>query len=285
MTGHGQATVQNDQVRVLAEIRSVNNRFLKTNIHTDLDAAHQAKLEALIKKHISRGSVSLRVKIQILDSSSEYKLNEPLLRSYWLQLSEIAGSSQSVNIESLLSLPGIVDNNVDESHNEIVWPAAEQATTEAINKFNEMRKTEGQVMHKDMIANVELIAQRLEKVKQFAPQVIDGYAKRLTERINSLLKSNDISIDPSAVIKEVGVFADKVDISEEVVRLGSHVEQFEQIAGAEVGDGKKLDFLVQEMLRETNTIGSKANNVEIASQVIEIKTAIERIREMVQNVE
>lgn len=136
-----------------------------------------------------------------------------------------------------------------------------------------------------MIANVELIAQRLEKVKQVAPQVIDGYAKRLTERINSLLKSNDISIDPSAVIKEVGVFADKVDISEEVVRLGSHVEQFEQIAGAEVGDGKKLDFLVQEMLRETNTIGSKANNVEIASQVIEIKTAIERIREMVQNVE
>ena len=285
MTGHGQATVQNDQVRVLAEIKSVNNRFLKTNIHTDLDAAHQAKLESLIKKHVSRGSVSLRVKIQMLDVSSEYKLNEPLLRSYWLQLSEIAGSSQSVNVESLLTLPGIIDNDIDESHNEIVWPAAEQAATEAIAKLNEMRTIEGQVMHDDMLANIKLMGERLEKVQEFAPQVIEGYAKRMTERINHLLKKNDVTIDSSAIIKEVGVFAEKVDISEEVVRLGSHLEQFEQIAGAKVGDGKKLDFLVQEMLRETNTIGSKANNVDIANQVIEIKTAIERVREMVQNVE
>jgi len=285
MTGHGQASVQNDQVRVVAEVKTVNNRFLKTSINCDLDAAHQSKLEALIKKHVGRGSVNLRVKTEMLDSGNVHKLNEAVLRSYWLQLSEVAGSSQSINIESLLLLPGVIDTNIDESLNETVWPVAEQATNQALEKLNQMRAVEGEVMHGDMLANSELIGQRLESVKQFAPQVIESYSKRMTERINGLLESHDVTIDPTAIIKEVGVFAEKVDISEETVRLGSHVEQFQKIVNGENSDGKKLDFLVQEMLRETNTIGSKANNVDIANHVVEIKTAIERIREMVQNVE
>ena len=285
MTGHGQASVQNDQVRVVAETKSVNNRFLKTNVHCDLDADHQAKLEILVKQKIKRGSVNLRVKTQFLDSSNECKLNEAVVRAYWLQLSEIAGGSQSVNLESVLHLPGVVDTSIDDSMNEVVWPVAEQAVQQALEKLNQMRTVEGEVMKKDMLANADLIAERLGVVEQLAPRVIEGYSKRMTDRINNLLQSHDVSIEPSAIIKEVGVFAEKVDISEETVRLGSHVEQFKQIANANQSDGKKLDFLVQEMLRETNTIGSKANDVEIANNVVEIKTAIERIREMVQNVE
>lgn len=285
MTGHGQASVENDQVRVVAEMKSVNNRFLKTSIHCDLDADHQAKLEMLVKQKIKRGSVNLRVKTQFLDSSSECRLNESAIRAYWLQLSEIAGGSQSVNVESVLHLPGVVDNNIDDSMNEVVWPVAQQAVLEAIEKLNQMRTVEGGVMQKDMLANADLIAERLVVVEQLAPRVIEGYSKRMTDRINSLLQTHDVSIEPTAIIKEVGVFAEKVDISEETVRLGSHVEQFKQIANAKQSDGKKLDFLVQEMLRETNTIGSKANDVQIANNVVEIKTAIERIREMVQNVE
>ena len=285
MTGHGQASVQNDQVRVVAEMKTVNNRFLKTNINCDLDADHQAKLEILVKQKIKRGSVNLRVKTQFLDSSNECKLNESAVRAYWLQLSEIAGGSQSVNVESVLHLPGVVDNSIDDSMNEVVWPVAEQAVLEAIEKLNQMRTVEGEVMKKDMLANADLIAERLGVVEQLAPRVIQGYSKRMTDRINSLLQTHDVSIEPTAIIKEVGVFAEKVDISEETVRLGSHVEQFKQIANAKQSDGKKLDFLVQEMLRETNTIGSKANDVEIANNVVEIKTAIERIREMVQNVQ
>ncbi len=285
MTGHGQASTQNDQVRVVAEVRTVNNRFLKTSINCDLDAAHQSKLESLIKKHVRRGSVNLRVKTQILESGGEHKLNEAALRSYWLQLSEVAGNSQSINIESLLLLPGVVETNIDETLTETVWPLAKQAAIEALESLNQMRKIEGEVMQKDMLANSDLILQHLDSVKQYAPQVIESYSRRMTDRINSLLESHDVTIDPTAIIKEVGVFAEKVDISEETVRLGSHVEQFQKIVNAENSDGKKLDFLVQEMLRETNTIGSKANNVEIAKQVVEIKSAIERIREMVQNVE
>ena len=184
-----------------------------------------------------------------------------------------------------MHLPGVVDNSIDDSMNEAVWPVAEQAVVEALDKLNQMRTVEGEVMKKDMLANADLIAERLGLVEQLAPRVIEGYSKRMTDRINNLLQTHDVSIEPTAIIKEVGVFAEKVDISEETVRLGSHVEQFKQIANAKQSNGKKLDFLVQEMLRETNTIGSKANDVEIANNVVEIKTAIERIREMVQNVE
>ena len=285
MTGHGQASVQNDQVRVVAEIKAVNNRFLKTNIHCDLDASHQAKLESLVKAHVNRGSVSLRLKTQMLSSGNVYRLNEPVLRAYWLQLSEIAGSSQSVNVESLLQLPGVVDENIDDEMNATVWPLAEQATSEALQSLNEMRSLEGDVMHKDLQVNLGTIVQQLESIKALAPRVIDSYSKRMTERINKLLEDYEVSIQATDVVKEIGVFAEKCDISEETVRLGSHLEQFEAILNSSESNGKKLDFLVQEMLRETNTIGSKANDFEIANHVVEIKTAIERIREMVQNVE
>jgi uncharacterized protein (TIGR00255 family) len=285
MTGHGQASVQDDQVRVVAEVTTVNNRFLKTNINCDLDAAHQAKLETLVKKYVNRGSVNLRLKTQFLGSDEQFKLNDSVLRSYWLQLSEIAGSSQSVNVESLLVLPGVIAENVRADLNEIVWPAAKQATVEALSKLNEMRAIEGSVMQKDMLSNCGLIAEQLESIKKLAPRVIENYAKRMTERINSLLKSHDVEIQATDIVKEVGVFAEKCDISEETVRLGSHIEQFNQFINSSQSNGKKLDFLIQEMLRETNTIGSKANDVEVANHVVEIKTCIERIREMVQNVE
>ncbi len=283
MTGHGQATVQDDQVHVVAELRTVNNRFLKTNVNCDLDAAHQSKLENLVKQHINRGSVNLRIKTQMLGSSEQYKLNEPALRAYWLQLSEIAEGS--VNIESLLSLPGLVTENVHEGMNEIAWPAVEKATLEALASLNQMRSVEGAMMEKDMLSNLSTMSEQLEQIKSGAPQVIEKYARKMTDRINQLLKSHDVTVDASDVIKEVGVFAEKCDISEETVRLGSHIEQFSKVLKDDESNGKKLDFLVQEMLRETNTIGSKANNFDIANHVVEIKTAIERIREMVQNVE
>ena len=285
MTGHGQASAQNDQVRVVAEIRTVNNRFLKTTINSDLDANHQAKLESLVKDSVSRGSVNLRLKTQFLGANQTSRLNEEVLRSYWLQLSEIAGSSQSVNVESLLHLPDVVQDNMNDELYQMVWPIAEKAATEALKRLNQMRAEEGDVMQKDMQNNCSQIASELEAIKKLAPRVVESFSKRITDRINKLLEAHDVSVDATDVIKEVGVFAEKCDISEETVRLGSHIEQFNRIIGSDASNGKKLEFLVQEMLRETNTIGSKANDVEIANRVVEIKTSIERIREMVQNVE
>ena len=284
MTGHGQALDQNSQVRVLAEVRSVNNRFLKTHINCDFDVNRQSQLENLVKQHVSRGNVNLKVRAQKLQQSQHYKLNEPVLRAYWLQLSEIAGSSQSVNLESILQLPGVIEENIAEDSDE-VWEAVQQAVSESLAKLTEMRSLEGAAMEKDMRQNCSDVSEHLQRIRELAPGVIENYSQKITDRINGLLAKHDITGQPTDIIKEVGIFAERVDISEEIVRLDSHLEQFRKVLDGEQSNGRKLDFLVQEMLRESNTIGSKANDAEIATRVVAIKTAIERIREMVQNVE
>lgn len=284
MTGHGQALVQSPAVRVLVEVRSVNNRFLKTHIHCDLDVNRQAQLEVLLKQHLSRGSVNLKIKSEHLQQQEHYRINEAVVRAYWLQLSEIAGNSQRVNIESILPLPGVVRENIADDDAEL-WPVVEQAVTEALHKLSEMRQLEGAVMKADMLQNCDEIQRQLDSIRTLAPAVVDNFAQRMADRITSLLQKYDITTQPADIIREVGIFAERADVSEEIVRLGSHLQQFRQVSEAAESNGRKLDFLVQEMLRETNTIGSKASNSGIAACVISIKTGIERIREMVQNVE
>jgi len=285
MTGHGEALVQDETTSVQVEVRTVNNRFLKLNVNSDLDAGIQSQVEGLVKKHVGRGSVSVRIKSRLTGEAEPYQLNESLLRSYWLQLSEIAGSSQTVNLESLLTLPGVVEEASSSDQREKMWPIVETTVTKALANLNEMRAREGEAMKQDMLSNCEIITKQLGFIREQAPAVIENYAKKMTDRINNLLKKYDISIEATDVVREVGVFAERCDISEETVRLDSHIDQFNEIIQLPDSNGRKLDFLVQEMLRETNTIGSKANDAKIATLVVEIKTAIERIREMVQNVE
>jgi uncharacterized protein (TIGR00255 family) len=284
MTGHGQATIERDQIRVVVEARSVNNRFLKTSVTSDLGATIDGQVESIVKQRVHRGSVNLRIKTTFLDASNRYRLNEVAIRQYWLQLTEIAQSSQSVNVESVLQLPGVIDETGTTELDDGSWTVIQQAVESAVDRMIEMRAFEGQAMKSDMLANVETIATELDGVRQLAPQVVAQYSDRLTERINKLLSTYDVSITPADVVKEVGVFADRCDVSEETVRLTTHLDQFRAVI-EQPRPGKKLDFLVQEMLRETNTIGSKANDADIARHVVEIKTSIERIREMVQNIE
>jgi len=283
MTGHGQARVSNDDVQVAVEIRTVNNRHLKLNVHSELDVETQAKAEALVRDRIHRGSVTLRISIKS-SGSSQYELNDELVRAYWLQLSEIAGSSQNVNVESVLTLPGAVVEKTGADPADL-WPSIEAAVNQALDGLTAMRSQEGAAMQKDMLGNIDQIETRLKSVREQSPRIVEAYAKRLTDRIKVLMEKNSIDGDQTDVIREVGIFAEKVDLAEETVRLQNHLNHFRETVSSSPRSGRKLDFLVQEILRETNTIGSKANDSEIATQVVEIKTAIERIREMVQNVE
>ena len=283
MTGHGQASVEQDQFRVAIEIRTVNNRFLKTSINTDLGTELESRVEQQLKSTLRRGSVSVRIKTENLQSGQRARLNSEVIQSYWTQLSEIAGGSQSINVESLLTLPGVIEDT-DTTDQEKLWPVVKKTLEEALQSLVEMRGTEGEAMKVDMLSNIGTIETELASIEKLAPTVSEAYSKRLTDRINKLLEKFEVTVTASDVIKEVGVFADRTDVSEETVRLATHLEQFRLVI-QEPTPGKKLDFLVQEMLRETNTIGSKANNSDIAKHVVEIKTAIERIREMVQNVE
>ena len=164
------------------------------------------------------------------------------------------------------------------------WPVIEAALQQALEALASMRAGEGEAMAADMGENCRLIAAELDSITERAPLVVESYRARLTERLNKLLGEYDIQTQPADVIREVGMFGERSDISEEIVRLRSHLEQFDAVMKLEESSGRKLEFLTQEMFRETITIGSKANDAEIARHVIEIKAAIERIREMIQNV-
>jgi uncharacterized protein (TIGR00255 family) len=183
-------------------------------------------------------------------------------------------------------LPGVVDDNALEpvdAHRD--WPLVRRTLEEAVEHLGQMRAKEGQAMAADLSDNCGTISGELDAVERRAPLVVEGYRARLKDRVGKLLADYEISLDPSDLIREVSIFAERSDISEEIVRLRSHVEQFVTTLDLPTSSGRKLEFLTQEMVREANTIGSKANDVEIARHVIEIKAATERIREMIQNVE
>jgi len=290
MTGHGEAQRQQDGVAIAVEVRTVNNRYLKVSFRTSEGyGVLESNIESVVRRHVRRGSVQVNVRIDREPTPDDFKLNEVVLAGYQQQLEalrEKSGGADPIRPESLLMLPGVV--NEAARHNvsaETDWPLVEQTLTEALENLSHMRAEEGAAMATDLHANCEVIATELDKIEERAPLVVDAYRKRLTERLNKLLEEYEISIQAADIVREVGIFADRGDISEETVRLRSHLSQFDTVAAAKESNGRKLEFLIQEILRETNTIGSKANDAEIARFVVEIKTAIERMREMIQNVE
>ena len=185
-----------------------------------------------------------------------------------------------------MPLPGVVDDASGEAVDATAdWPVIQRTVQAALENLGRMRGEEGRAMAVDLAANCRAAAASLDQIERRAPVVIEEYRNRLFERLKRTLAELDVALEPADVIKEVSLFADRSDISEEIVRLRSHLEQFQATMELPESSGRKLDFLTQEMFREANTIGSKANDVEIARHVIEIKTAIERIREMIQNIE
>ncbi len=285
MTGHGSAVARDDQVQVLAEVRSVNNRFLKVGVSSDLDAAHQSRLESMVRGRIRRGSVNVKIQTQFLAADSQYRINVPQVQAYQHQLAS-ADKLGAIDLNALLLLPGVVVESMENNQLESAWPAIESAMRQALDRLVEMRTEEGQALLHDLLGNCDLLSRHAERIAALSPRVVEGYAKRVTERINRLLEEHEVAVTNSDIVREVGIFAERADIAEELVRLASHLDQFRSVAASTVvSDGRKLDFLTQELLRETNTIGSKANDAEIASQVVEMKAIIERIREMTQNIE
>jgi uncharacterized protein (TIGR00255 family) len=290
MTGHGEAHRHEPGLSVAVEIRTVNNRYLKLNIRTTEGyILLEPQIDAVVRQHVRRGTVQVNVQIGREPSADDYRLNEAVLRGYLEQLQRLTGRSlvdQPASLPPLLALPGVVNEpgaqlDVIESQ----WPAIEGVLTEALQRLAKMRQGEGSAMANDLASNARAIAGELVAVEGRAPQVVDAYRARLLERLQTLLADLGVQIQPADVVREVGIFAERSDISEEIVRLKSHLEQFAAVMAERESQGRKLDFVIQEMFRETNTIGSKANDAEIARHVIEMKTAIERMREMIQNVE
>jgi uncharacterized protein (TIGR00255 family) len=290
MTGFGEAHAQQDGLAISVEIRCVNSRYLKLSTRlAEGYSSLEPKVESLVRKRIRRGTIQINVRLNRDKSPDDYRINGEVLSSYRNQINSIredSDASRPVELESLLLLPGVVSDDAARHNNAAEsWPLVRDTLEAALSNLSQMRSEEGRVMADDLTVNLQAVTASLEQVQARSPLVAEAYRDRLTERLNKIIADHGISLEPADVIKEVGLFADRSDISEEIVRLRSHVEQFTSIMETTGSSGRKLEFLTQEMVREGNTIGSKANDVEIARHVIEIKTAIERIREMIQNVE
>ncbi len=290
MTGHGAATARNDGLSVSFEVRSVNGRHLKVSLRTsDSLLSLSAKVEDEIRRRVHRGTLYAMLTIEREASEDDFRLEEAALRSYYRQLSEIAaelGDQQMPPIDAFLSLPGVVaESSRREIDEEREWPLVRDTVIAALEQLHQMRAAEGRAMSADLVQNIEAIAKQLAQIQAWAPEVVQRHKERLEQRIAVLLGDDSAVAGENEVAREVAIFADRCDISEETVRLESHLEQFRSLLDSPESQGRKLEFLLQEMNREANTTAAKANDSRISQAAVEIKAALERMREMVQNVE
>lgn len=289
MTGFGEATreVGNDLFHV--EIRSVNHRYFKASLRLPEDLGFlETDLERLIRQRLSRGSITFRLHIRSLSSGAAYPLNIAAVQHYAEQLAAIRveGTPTAIDLATLATLPGVVQPpEMDDAQREQRAHQAVEVTELALAQLLEMRSTEGRGLAEDLKKHCAALDTALAQIQARVPQVTAEYRDRLQARVTQLLADQPVELAADDLRREVAIYADRSDISEEVQRLTAHVRQFESALDKPDSAGRKMDFIAQEMLREANTIGSKSNDQALAESVIELKSNIDRIKEQVQNVE
>jgi len=290
MTGFGEAHHQEDGLAVTVEVRAINSRYFKLAVRAGEGySSLEPRIDAIVRRSVRRGTIQVSLRVDRATTAEDFKIDAEVLGGYRRQLEELGRrwglESAEVPLEALLALPGVVDPTATSADPTADWPVVARTLQEALAHLSAMRAEEGRAMAADLKENCAAAAESLEAIARRAPLVGEAYRARLTERLQKILEEHDVVLEPADVIREVGLFAERGDISEEIVRLRSHLEQFEATMELSESSGRRLEFLTQEMFREANTMGSKANDVEIGRHVIEIKAAIERIREMIQNIE
>ena len=288
MTGYGRGHAVNGRYDITVEVKSVNHRYFEFT--SRLPKAYlflEDRLKHTLKDVCSRGKVEASVSIQLLDGGeSEITLNLETTRGYLTALREAAAEldlMDDLRLSDLISFPDIFTVHKTEVDPDEMWAMVEPVAREAVDAFVKMRETEGAQLKIDLQNRLRTIAGSLQEIEERAPKLKDEYYSRLYQKIAEVLA--DQNIDESRLITEAAIFADKVAIDEETVRLRSHLAQFHDLLESDEPVGRKLDFLVQELNREANTIGSKCQDVSISRRVIDIKSEIEKIREQIQNLE
>lgn len=296
MTGFGSCTTQGDDYVISTEIKAVNNRFLKTSIKLPEGfSGLESKIDELLHEKIARGSVNFNLKVTRQSDAFDFEVNFSTLRRYISEVFRFERENQDLpslrmqsSVTDFLRLPGVIQDKArsdDANLSDLLWNRIAENVRTSLKELQTMREVEGASTQKYLAQNISELRTMIEEVERIAPTVVENYRAKLTERVTKALEETSVDLDPSALIREVAIFTDRVDISEEIARFISHLSQFSNTMECEKVCGKKLDFLTQEMFRETNTIGSKANSQDVLRLVVEMKSVIERIREMVQNVE
>ena len=289
MTGFGAAAGLVEGAEFGVEARSVNNRYLKCIVKVpEAWAGAEPEVEALLRRRVQRGTVTLTVRMRLTDDRAAMRINAAAVAGYLRQLRPLAeqcGQCGRVDLAGLLLLPGACEPPDLEELRRRTRSGLMELVDKALAALVEMRRREGEALLADLRGRCDDVARALEDVRRLAPQVVADYHERLARRVGELLAGGKVKIDEDQLAREVAIFAERCDVAEEISRLAGHMEQFRHVAGAEEAAGRKLEFIAQEMLREANTIGSKAASGEMIRAVVEIKTAVDRIKEQVQNVE
>jgi len=289
MTGYGRGEFGNELYNLKVEIKAVNHRYNDIIVKMPRHIGYlEESIKKIIKKEISRGKVDVYINLDYINESSvDVKVDIPLAKSYKKSLEKLSielGLGDNVRLHNILGLSEVIKTERKEIDEDIIWECLKKALDISLLDILSMKVAEGEELKKDMVSKLNIIEVIVLEIEKRSPLVVLEYRDKLRDRINELL-DKDANIDEARIAYEVVFFADKSNINEEVVRLKSHIKQFETILRDEDSVGRKLDFLIQEMNREINTIGSKANDILISQNVVEIKSEIEKIREQIQNLE
>jgi len=292
MTGYGEARWQGDAMSLSIELRALNNRYLKVSLRAP-DPYHllEAEFEKVVRRLVKRGTLQIQLRVERQASPHDFRINGIALSSYVQQIRSISAQmglvdQGAVMLSQVLTLPGVVPEPGAQGgklHDD--WPIIEKVLLQAIEQLQTMRREEGRSMAHELLSLRDNISKHLTLIRDRTPEVVSAFRDRLHDRVKNLLAQTDVVLDQDHLIREVSMFAERCDIAEEVVRLATHLSHFEELMKDQDSPGRKLEFLTQEMFREANTIGSKASDVGISREVVEIKGTLEKIRELVQNVE
>jgi uncharacterized protein (TIGR00255 family) len=289
MTGYGTGSAQREGLSVSVEVRTVNHRFLDLHVRVPREHAYlESEVQQVVRGVLARGRVDLTVTVKE-DAPPDFVLNAAAVRTYLEAAARIRDEFKlpgSLELDTLFGLPGVLVNRETGEQTtkdvDVLGPVLE-GVRQALDALVRMRTQEGLALRDDMTGHLAAIGEKAVQIKSYVPAAVDEYAKKLKDRLAQLLPQN--GVDPQRVAQEVALLADRSDISEEIARLDSHVEQYASIMDSGAQAGKKLDFLLQEMQREVNTILSKASHIEITRLGIALKSDIEKLREQAQNVE
>lgn len=290
MTGFGRCRTVLHGREISVEIKSVNHRFFEFSCRTPKGYGFlDDKLKSLVNSRVSRGKIDMFVTVGTAeDTPAEVKINHSLVSGYinaMKEISETYGIENDMTVTAISRFPDVYTvSKAEENEEEITADVLEAANT-ALDSFIAMREAEGEKMKADISGRAKVILDIVNEIDERSPQTVKEYEERLLDRINRTLLDYNINIDEQRVLTEVAVFADKVAVAEETVRLRSHFSQLSKIMESQKPIGREIDFIIQEMNREANTIGSKVQDAEIAHKVVKIKSEIEKMREQIQNIE
>lgn len=289
MTGFGRGEYKDDNYYFLVECKTINHKYADINIRMPRKILFlEEKVRNSVKNYIRRGRADIYIKFEVIGNEDiSLKLDEDLAAQYVDILKRIKDKfdlSDDISVMSVAKFPDVVSTEEKEEDEDIIWSKLNEAIEESFTRLKEMRTEEGNKLAEDIVMRCDYLSKYIEEIEGFSDRVVEDYREKLNTRISDLVEDPSV-IDESRLAQEVAIYADKSSITEEIVRFKSHIDQLKKTVIKNESIGRKIDFLIQEMNRETNTIGSKSSDLNITNLVVEVKSELEKIREQIQNIE